>query len=377
MPFGSEGVEAGIGLAVSGGGFRATLFHIGTLWRLNELGVLARLTRVSSVSGGSITAALLGLRWSQLAFQGGVATNFEPLVVIPLRRFCERAVDASAVGEGALLPWKKISDAVREEYEQHLLGTATLQALPDVPRFVLNATNFATGRGFRFSKPYAGDYRIGLLRNPTFRISLAAAASSAFPPFLSPVMLEPPDPKAFVQSEGADLWHRIEFRRRIALTDGGVYDNLGLETVWNRFDTVLCSDAGAPFQPDPAFDTAWHRQALRALDVATDQSRALRKRALVDDLKRGVRKGAYFGIDTEIQDFGAPGALPVAPAKARALATLRTRLAPFSEPEQCELINFGYALCDAAIRSRAPTLGQEPPPSWPYPKFRLGQEEVR
>ncbi len=43
MPFGREGVEQGIGLALSGGGFRATLFHLGSIWRLNELGMLADL----------------------------------------------------------------------------------------------------------------------------------------------------------------------------------------------------------------------------------------------------------------------------------------------------------------------------------------------
>jgi NTE family protein len=56
MPFGSEGVEDTVGLALSGGGFRATLFHIGSLRRLLELGVLSRLSRFSSVSGGSITS---------------------------------------------------------------------------------------------------------------------------------------------------------------------------------------------------------------------------------------------------------------------------------------------------------------------------------
>ena len=179
MPFGSEGVEPGIGLALSGGGFRATLFHVGSLWRLNELGVLGRLARISSVSGGSITAALLGLRWSQVGFQNGVASGFQSLVVGPLRDFCGLSIDVVAVGEGALLPWKDASDVVRGKYEEHLLGTATLQDLPDAPRFVLNSTNFATGRDFRFSKPYAGDYRIGLVRNPTFHLSLATAASKS------------------------------------------------------------------------------------------------------------------------------------------------------------------------------------------------------
>jgi NTE family protein len=39
------------------------VFHLGVLWRLDELGYLARLDRISSVSGGSITAAMLGLKW--------------------------------------------------------------------------------------------------------------------------------------------------------------------------------------------------------------------------------------------------------------------------------------------------------------------------
>ncbi len=66
MPFGSEGLSDGIGLALSGGGFRATLFHCGALWRLAELGYLPRLSRISSVSGGSITAGVLGLKWTKL-----------------------------------------------------------------------------------------------------------------------------------------------------------------------------------------------------------------------------------------------------------------------------------------------------------------------
>src|SRR5450759_332486 len=52
-------VEPGIGLALSGGGFRAMLFHAGALLRLNELGVLSRVARISSVSGGSIAAGYL------------------------------------------------------------------------------------------------------------------------------------------------------------------------------------------------------------------------------------------------------------------------------------------------------------------------------
>jgi hypothetical protein len=64
--------------------------------------------------GGSITAGLLRIKWGLLAFQHGVASNFENLIVTPLRAFWGRLVDAPASGEGALMPWKRVSDAARE-----------------------------------------------------------------------------------------------------------------------------------------------------------------------------------------------------------------------------------------------------------------------
>jgi NTE family protein len=189
MPFGTEPMDKGIALALSGGGFRATLFHLGSLWRLNELGYLPKLDRVSSVSGGSITSGVLGLHWNQLNIVNQVASKFNEVVVAPLRNFCSKDIDAPAIGEGALLPWKSVSDAIQEEYNEHLFKKAILQDLPDKPRFVFNTTNFQTGNSFRFSKPYAGDYRLGLLKDPEYSLALAVTASSAFPPFLSPVIL--------------------------------------------------------------------------------------------------------------------------------------------------------------------------------------------
>ncbi len=370
MPFSSEGVSPGIGLALSGGGFRATLFHVGSLWRLNELGYLPRLDRISSISGGSITAGLLALKWKQLQFDAaGMAGNFQPLIVAPLRDFCTRSIDAVAVGEGALLPWKTASDIVQGEYRDHLFSKATLQDLPDPPRFVINATNFATGVSFRFSKPYAGDYRIGLIPNPTFALSLAVAASSAFPPVLSPVVLKS-DPSQFQNVPGADLYNDPTYHKELMLTDGGVYDNLGLETVWNRYDTVLVGDAGAPFTFEAVPGTNWAAQAMRAMNIATNQSRGLRKRALVADFQSGQRKGCYWGIMTLMANYGLSDPLPVLPAWTTKLAAMRTRLNPFSEEEQCRLINWGYAGCDASLR-RWMAVPNQPAAAWPYPSFSL------
>ena len=60
--------EPGVALCLSGGGYRAMLFHVGVVWRLNDAGWLPRLDRVSSVSGGSITAGALALAWRRLNF---------------------------------------------------------------------------------------------------------------------------------------------------------------------------------------------------------------------------------------------------------------------------------------------------------------------
>jgi len=170
------------------------LFHLGALWRLNEFGLLRKLVRISSVSGGSITAGVLGLRWKALTFDAAdVATNLEPLVVRPIRNLADATIDQGAIIWGTLLPRKTIADEVAAEYRKYLFGNATLQDLPsdtEGPRFVINATNVQTKALWRFSKPFMGDYRVGLIRNPNTELAVAVGASSAFPPFLSPAELK-------------------------------------------------------------------------------------------------------------------------------------------------------------------------------------------
>ena len=78
-------------------------------------------------------------------------------------------------------------------YRQLLFGEATLQDLPsERPRFVFNTTNMATGNLFRWSKPYAADYSVGQIDRPSLELAEVVAASSAFPPFLSPLRIAPP-----------------------------------------------------------------------------------------------------------------------------------------------------------------------------------------
>src|SRR5689334_22065988 len=93
----SQTPAEGMALCLSGGGYRAMLFHLGALWRLNEIGYLPKLDRISSVSGGSITAGVLGLKWGRLAFgAGGVSSAFDAEVVQPLRELASTTIDEGA-----------------------------------------------------------------------------------------------------------------------------------------------------------------------------------------------------------------------------------------------------------------------------------------
>jgi NTE family protein len=355
--------KTGIALCLSGGGYRAMLFHAGALVRLNELGWLARLDRVSSVSGGSITAGMLGYSWGHLRFNGaGVAENLDELVIRPLRDLAGKTIDLQAILLGALGPGS-IAMRIAAAYRSHLFGNATLQSLPETPRFVLNATSLQSGVLRRFSRPYAWDYRVGKIDHPAMELAVAVAASSAFPPFLSPLVLRVPD-GAHVPGTGKDL-ESPPYTTRLVLTDGGVYDNLGLETAWHGHRTVLISDGGGLMGPQGRPRALWPLQMLRVLSVIDNQVRSLRKRQAIDAFKGDVRDGAYWGIRTNIADYQLDSALEAPHEQTMQLAEIKTRLGRMPRGEQERLINWGYAVCDAAMRRHviddAPT-----PAGFPY-----------
>jgi NTE family protein len=360
----ASGPQPGIGVCLSGGGYRAMVFHLGALWRLYEAGLLSTVDRISSVSGGSITAAVLGLKWNKLSFDSSrLESDFVPEVVRPIRALASETIDAEAIVLGVVLPGR-VSDRVEAAYAQHLFGSATLQDLPDAPRFVINATNVQSGALWRFSKPFMRDYRVGEVKRPTVPLARAVAASSAFPPVLSPVEMRV-DPHSFTPNSGVDL-QRPPFTTKVILSDGGVYDNLGLETVWKRFKTVLVSDGGGQMQAEEEPKSDWARHAYRILGVIDSQVRALRKRQVIESLSTNVRTGAYWGIRTNIADYRLADALPCPFDRTTKLAQLATRLKRMDDEVQERLINWGYAVCDAALRRHYKT-DLARPVGLPYP----------
>ena len=362
------GAKPGIGLCLSGGGYRAMMFHVGVLWRLYESGVLKTVDRISSVSGGSITSGMLGLKWRELSFDRGQSSRrLRSQGGRAVRELAGETLDAEAVLLGLVLPGR-ISDRVVRAYENICSSGKTLQDLPDEPRFVINATNVQSGVLWRFAKPYMRDYLVGEVKNPTIPLAKAVAASSAFPPVLSPVEMRL-DPNSFTPNSGT--LQRKPFTSKVVLSDGGVYDNLGLETVWKRYQTVLVSDAGGKLEAEEEPKSDWARHSYRVLNLIDSQVRALRKRQVIDSYKANPadanhRKGAYWGIRTDIADYQLP-----MPCRARSIGRWssprrRRGSSAWTTTLQERLINWGYAVSDAALRKHVdPALAA--PAAFPYP----------
>jgi NTE family protein len=359
----------GIALCLSGGGYRAMLFHLGALWRLNELAFLPKLARISSVSGGSITAAMLGMKWQRLAFDGsGVAAQLREEVVDPIRAMAATTIDSTDAIKAIFLPGT-IAEMVAGSYRTHLFGDATLQDLPDEPRFVINATSVQSGALWRFSKPFMADWRVGLIRNPRVSLAVAVGASAAFPPVLSPVRLDL-SRLTFEPGSGADL-QREPYTNEAILTDGGVYDNLGLETAFKDYKTLLVSDGGGHVAADPEPHTDWARHMLRVSDLIDNQVRDLRQRQLIGAFTSGDRDGTYWATRSNSSNYRAPGALACPFEATQRLAAVPTRLAAISSELQEQLINWGYAICDAAMRLHVETSAPLPA-AFPYPQSGVG-----
>jgi len=343
------------------------LFHLGALWRLNELQYLPKLSRVSSVSGGSITSGALALNWKNLNFDSaGLALNFDQQLTQPIRGMASQSIDINSIVSGI---FGGVSKHVQDHYNKYLYNHAKLQDIADAPRFVFNATSLQTGVLWRFSKPFMGDFKVGLVMKPDVELATAVAASSAFPPVLAPCVLHL-DPNSFDPNlQPPPIITNPDFRKKVVLADGGVYDNLGLETAWKQNKTILVSDGGGLLaaEADPAED--WLGMTNRVLSVIYNQVGALRKRAVIGFFNSQVRDGSYWGIGTDIRNYQLPTALVCPIDVTTKLAQTATRLTALDTALQEQLIDWGYAACDAAMRRWVVPDAAAPPQS-PYGTFK-------
>jgi len=106
------------------------------------------------------------------------------------------------------------------------------------------------------------------------------------------------------------------------------------------------------------------------LDLIDNQVRSLRKRQLIASYVAKKREGAYWSVRTTIGDYTAPNSLPCPPERTAELAAVETRLAKMDGPLQERLINWGYAICDAAVRTHY-LPHANPPSSFPYASTKV------
>lgn len=360
-----------IALSLSGGGYRATLFALGALKALNNMGLLSQLGTITSVSGGSIASGFLGAHWKDLKFVDGVATNFDKVIIEPLNEFCSEDLDVGAALSGIFSFSDTIGDKIAKKYDIRLFKGLRLKDIPDndkTPLFIFYGTNYHTGSSIRFSQRYISDWRIGqnLVDNPS--LAKVIGISSAFPPFLAPVTLKT-DPKNWQETKHATHFSDSNLKSELLLCDGGLYDNLGLEAITKQdkdgfeYGYVICCDAGAPFEITSSIKTNWMSQFMRMTDIMINQQRALRKRNLLTYLTSKELKGTYFSISNQISQYAHVQGLPdlkevlmIDTDKTKALAQVPTRLTSFDRESRILLINWGEALCDAAIRRWCPDL---------------------
>src|SRR5262245_61898966 len=221
MSFKIDGVEKRIGLALSGGGFRAAAFHLGVLRRLKALNLLDKLDLLSCVSGGSIAGGTLAVNWG------------DPTCLDKLETYLRtRSVAVASVVGGLLDPFESRLEKLAGSYDRDLFQNRMLSSLRGGPRIYFNSTNLASGNMFFFvagggDKEELGEWELGVVEAPDFPISHAVAASSAFPPVFPPLRLS-----TSIYTPGAE----VEY---VTLTDGGVYDNMGVNPLLvkrNRLD---------------------------------------------------------------------------------------------------------------------------------------------
>jgi NTE family protein len=207
-----------------------------------------------------------------------------------------------------------------------------------------------------------GDFYTGYSDIRDVRISEAVAASAAFPFAFSAFQLSSTrlqnvsrlDPWGYTRPISGK--RQVVPPRHILLTDGGVYDNFGVEPVWSGFKVILSSDAGRPFASVPTCSQAILSRLHRAAEISQEQVGAVRKRWLVEQYVSKTRAGALWGINTNVEDYEVPGAQSYGREVRPLFSSVRTDLNSFSDGEIACLENHGYALADAAIRSRAPHL---------------------
>lgn len=360
-----------LAVAFSGGGFRAALAAVGVARFLADAGLLGRVRYLSSVSGGSLANGLIACAWDELEASAFSPAAYDRLVIAPL---VEKISSSSLTMALALNLWKVLggrsrTDLLADTFDRWFLGGKLLEQISPPVRFIFNSANETTGVRFGFERDVLGDWVLGLI--PTagtgLKVAQAVAASAAVPGAFAPMTLDYPFPCA----QG----------RKVALVDGGTYDNLGLEVIDGlRGPFLVCLNAGGVFQTGSYGKIPIIRELSRANALLYRQTMALRMRTMVERMKAWelaraqrqqppdwARHGVLFSLATTMGGKATPEWLQDRPEPSadeiERLALTPTSFGRFDQ-DLCEkLVHRGWWLAGAAISAYHPDL-LDTLPSW-------------
>jgi NTE family protein len=336
----------GTALCLSGGGFRAALFHLGALRRLYELDALGEVDTITSVSGGSVVAAHLAQQWTTLQAHSVDITHWERRIAAPFRAFASRNLSGWPVLTGWLRGQNRGVLAMAQRIRDRGMSTLTLDQLPTRPVFKFCASDLISAKNYVYERPGTGDTNAA----PSIRVALAASVSACYPMFFRPYVAGRP--------------------QQIALVDGGVYDDRGIEPVWNTHKVLLVSDGGDVLRTERGGSLLW--PALRSAAVIWDRYQVMQKRWLITNFETGRMEGTFWGINSSSAHYDNHCVQPgYSEALARdTIATIRTNFDAFSDVEAAVLENHGYLMASAAIHTHTPWLNRTgaklrvPHPAW-------------
>ncbi|MFI5171113.1 MAG: patatin-like phospholipase family protein [Chitinophagales bacterium] len=265
-----------LGLSLSGGGYRAAAFHLGTLKKLNELKILDKVEVLSTISGGSITGAYYCINSKSFnEFENYMVNTIENKNVIRsvllsfsflklllfvlvflsiatyllFTPYAWLSIPVLIVMVFFLLKYQfaifPVSKEIEKAYDNFYYSNKTLKDLNDNPILAINSTNLQTARQFTFSKERMDDSAYAFMqppiyfKNKDFPIARAVAASSCVPFAFTPISIK----KEYFENQ--DDYKKINPK----LVDGGVYDNQGIHKLTQEKSSYECemiitSDAG-------------------------------------------------------------------------------------------------------------------------------------
>jgi NTE family protein len=293
--------------------------------------------------------------------------DFTAEVATPLRQFCSLDIRRWPALE-RIVPGLDNSVQLAHQYEEHLSKGKLLKEIPETPNHVFCCTDLAYGVNWTFTRQQCGDYQAGYMPSPDdWKLSTAIAASSCFPPVFKPMSLNL-NPKKLEGGKATEGTVRDHCISGMTFTDGGVYDNLGLEPIWKNHDVVLSSDGGGLFSVGGDNGFSW--EIGRFISIPETQALAIRKRWLISSFLTNKLAGTYWGIGGSASKYGVQQGYSETLAKGY-IATIRTDLDSFSGAEASILENHGYWLADAAIKTHLSSLyptdapnAKAPNPDW-------------